>query len=336
MGTNGSTMLKPLRQGLPPTGPSRVSSSASCSLSARYEAVRGARHFTKSTLQQWELSERFDDVSLVVSELVTNALRHALPEDAADDAQHPPVRLHLLRWPGRLVCAVRDPSPETPGTPFDDDVPFPDPAARPNPAGACSWWTPSATAGGGIRSRGPCTAKSCGPCSSCTEPVQDRADKPGSGPGFRGAGPLLSIRGHSIGSDASSAVLDRGFSSGDRRRALSDDGAYQRRPERGPWQRRAAGSRNRPMAHDSPTTSSSDGGCTGPLGGGCTGGDRRWRRHLRPHAGVPDRDSVLRRRGSHGRPHRKALQLPCAQGGLVDPGRCGISSPRSDGRTPRP
>ncbi|MFD9717665.1 ATP-binding protein [Streptomyces sp. NPDC059076] len=127
MGTNGSTMLKPLRQGLPPTGPSRVSSSASCSLSARYEAVRGARHFTRSTLQQWELSDRFDDVSLVVSELVTNALRHALPEDAADDAQHPPVRLHLLRWPGRLVCAVRDPSPETPGTPFDDDVPFPDP-----------------------------------------------------------------------------------------------------------------------------------------------------------------------------------------------------------------
>ncbi|MFF8844780.1 ATP-binding protein [Streptomyces sp. NPDC015127] len=116
MGTNGSTVLEPLRQGLPPIDPSAVSSSVSCALPARYEAVRGARQFTRSTLGQWELNHRFDDVALVVSELVTNALRHALPCDAAprESAKEPPVRLHLMRWTSRLVCAVRDPSHDGP------------------------------------------------------------------------------------------------------------------------------------------------------------------------------------------------------------------------------
>ncbi|MGW7367358.1 ATP-binding protein [Streptomyces sp. NPDC054841] len=113
MGTNGSTMLEPLRQGLPPIDPAAVSSSASCTLPARYEAVRGARKFTSRTLTRWELNEHFDDVALVVSELVTNALRHALPSDTPRD-QEPPVRLHLMRWTSRLVCAVRDPSKESP------------------------------------------------------------------------------------------------------------------------------------------------------------------------------------------------------------------------------
>ncbi|MDP9951077.1 anti-sigma regulatory factor (Ser/Thr protein kinase) [Streptomyces sp. DSM 41269] len=114
MGTNGSTMLEPLRQGLPPTDPSGVAGSASCALPARYEAVGGARKFTRSTLERWELGDRFDDVALVVSELVTNALRHALPGDGCQDFPDPPVRLHLMRWASRLVCAVRDPSPESP------------------------------------------------------------------------------------------------------------------------------------------------------------------------------------------------------------------------------
>lgn len=116
MGTNGSTMLEPLRQGLPPIDPAAVSSSASCALPARFEAVRGARQFTKATLGQWDLSERFDDVALVVSELVTNALRHALPGDTAREPQDPAVRLHLMRWTSRLVCAVRDPSHDGPAT----------------------------------------------------------------------------------------------------------------------------------------------------------------------------------------------------------------------------
>ncbi|MEU8890304.1 ATP-binding protein [Streptomyces sp. NPDC048442] len=120
MGMNGSTMLVPLRQGLPPIDPSSVSTSASCALPARYEAVGGARKFTRSTLCQWDLESRFDDVALVVSELVTNALRHALPADTPRE-NDPPVRLHLMRWSSRLVCAVRDPSHDGPAARESDD-----------------------------------------------------------------------------------------------------------------------------------------------------------------------------------------------------------------------
>ncbi|AZS85868.1 ATP-binding protein [Streptomyces griseoviridis] len=117
MGTNGSTMLQPLRQGLPPLDPAAVSDAASCALPAHYEAVGEARGFTRKTLDGWDTGERTDDVCLVVSELVTNALRHALPPMDGLLPEHcPPVRLHLLRWAERMVCAVRDPSRETPVT----------------------------------------------------------------------------------------------------------------------------------------------------------------------------------------------------------------------------
>ncbi|MFF3850106.1 ATP-binding protein [Streptomyces sp. NPDC002328] len=114
-------MLEPLRQGLPPLDPAAVSNAASCALPARFEAVREARQFTRRTLGQWDVGDHFDDVCLVVSELVTNALRHGLshedsprvPEPRRPE-QSPPVRLHLMRWTGRLVCAVRDPSRESP------------------------------------------------------------------------------------------------------------------------------------------------------------------------------------------------------------------------------
>ncbi|MFI5662754.1 ATP-binding protein [Streptomyces sp. NPDC051684] len=116
MGTDGSTMLEPLselRRGLPPVDPSAVSSTASCALPARYEAVRCAREFSCRALADWEALERFDDICLVVSELVTNALRHGLPADTPH-GQDPPVRLHLMHWSSRVVCAVRDPSDDSP------------------------------------------------------------------------------------------------------------------------------------------------------------------------------------------------------------------------------
>jgi anti-sigma regulatory factor (Ser/Thr protein kinase) len=121
MGTNGSTMLKPLRRGLPPLDPTAASDAASCALPARYEAVGEARRFTRDTLDKWDAGDRFDDICLVVSELVTNALRHALPTDQGRcGEQSASVRLHLMRWTERLVCAVRDPSHESP-VPRDSD-----------------------------------------------------------------------------------------------------------------------------------------------------------------------------------------------------------------------
>jgi anti-sigma regulatory factor (Ser/Thr protein kinase) len=68
--------------------------------------VREARHFTRTTLQRWDLAALEDAMELVASELVTNALRYAVPAGTAGA----PVRLSLVRLTTRVVCAVRDPS----------------------------------------------------------------------------------------------------------------------------------------------------------------------------------------------------------------------------------
>jgi hypothetical protein len=74
-------------------------------------AVAAARRFTRSTLQRWGLVGRCDEITLVVSELLANALRHARPRPGGW-----PVRVGLLQpWPSPAVlCAVTDPSPALP------------------------------------------------------------------------------------------------------------------------------------------------------------------------------------------------------------------------------
>ncbi|WP_370093818.1 ATP-binding protein [Streptacidiphilus sp. MAP12-20] len=124
----------------------------SCALAPRHESVRTAREFTRLTLNRWELGELFDDIALVASELVTNALRYGLPTvvpeqrsswgrrgtagpgissagtspihdrmDASPIAEStaPLIRLSLVRSePGgtgpQVVCAVTDPCEEGP------------------------------------------------------------------------------------------------------------------------------------------------------------------------------------------------------------------------------
>ncbi|WP_344327619.1 ATP-binding protein [Kitasatospora putterlickiae] len=92
-----------------------------CTLAPRYEAVRTARDFARSSLQRWGLGELFDDVALVASELVTNALRHAIGAcpTAVDDYDFPtspaaesrlPIRISLVHRAPQVVCAVSDPS----------------------------------------------------------------------------------------------------------------------------------------------------------------------------------------------------------------------------------
>jgi len=81
-------------------------------------SVRAARDFTIATLQWWGVTERSGDIAVVVSELLTNALQHALP-GFGDTRPRWPIPLGLLQPGPCVLCAVADPSelapvPQTP------------------------------------------------------------------------------------------------------------------------------------------------------------------------------------------------------------------------------
>lgn len=76
------------------------------------DSVRAARNFTVATLQRWGVCDRREDIVVVVSELLTNALRHAR---TAGPAWPPsPVRLGLVQPGPCVLCAVSDPSDQVP------------------------------------------------------------------------------------------------------------------------------------------------------------------------------------------------------------------------------
>ncbi|WP_345428094.1 ATP-binding protein [Actinoallomurus vinaceus] len=68
-----------------------------CRLDGEQEAVRTARALVGNALRAWGHTDLLDDATLVVSELVTNALVHASP----------PVTL-TVTYDGRLVVEVAD------------------------------------------------------------------------------------------------------------------------------------------------------------------------------------------------------------------------------------
>ncbi len=74
-------------------------------------ACRAAREFTGRILRGWGLLAVADDAALVVSELVTNALRHGVGERCEVAGQ---VELIWWRRAGQLVCAVTDPGAQAP------------------------------------------------------------------------------------------------------------------------------------------------------------------------------------------------------------------------------
>ena len=76
-------------------------------------SVSAARSFTTLTMERWGLSYRGDDVAVVVSELLSNALRHGLPT-TDQDRQERPIRLGLVHSGPSVLCAVADPSDELP------------------------------------------------------------------------------------------------------------------------------------------------------------------------------------------------------------------------------
>jgi anti-sigma regulatory factor (Ser/Thr protein kinase) len=76
-------------------------------------SVRETRDFTVATLNQWGVEDRLDDIVIVVSELLTNAIRHARPT-AADRRLRWPIRLDLLQSGPCVLCMVADPSDKEP------------------------------------------------------------------------------------------------------------------------------------------------------------------------------------------------------------------------------
>jgi anti-sigma regulatory factor (Ser/Thr protein kinase) len=93
-----------------PTRPVTLPRVATRTLGPDTGSVRTARDFTIATLQRWGTAERSQDIVIVVSELLTNALRHAVP--ASGDRR--PVRFGLLQPGSCVLCAVADPSRAAP------------------------------------------------------------------------------------------------------------------------------------------------------------------------------------------------------------------------------
>jgi len=96
----------------PPAGMGRPKI-ATCTPGTDAGSVHSAREFTIGTLRQWGITERREDIALVVSELLTNALKHALPCPRAPRSQCP-LRLGLLQPGPCVLCAVADPSQQPP------------------------------------------------------------------------------------------------------------------------------------------------------------------------------------------------------------------------------
>ncbi|GII67200.1 ATP-binding protein [Sphaerisporangium krabiense] len=91
---------------------------ATCPLRPQADSVKTARDVTRTTLGRWGLAPLCDDAVLVVSELVTNAVRYGICGPRRLDAQ--PITLILLRLSPHVLLAVSDPSDEIP-TPKEPD-----------------------------------------------------------------------------------------------------------------------------------------------------------------------------------------------------------------------
>ncbi|MEW2301324.1 ATP-binding protein [Streptomyces sp. NPDC006655] len=92
-----SRMLAPLRPFDAPRGRA-TAWDASWPLARELTSVRRARRLVTAQLSEWEVGDFADAAELLVSELVTNALRHT----------RGPLRLNLQLCRGRLLCEVED------------------------------------------------------------------------------------------------------------------------------------------------------------------------------------------------------------------------------------
>jgi Histidine kinase-like ATPase domain len=103
-GGNGCLMTQapPITEADPPRTATRTAG-------ADAKSVREIRDFTIATLRQWGVDDRLDDIVIVVSELLTNAIRHAVPATSGRRLRSP-IRLDLLQSGPCVLCLVADPS----------------------------------------------------------------------------------------------------------------------------------------------------------------------------------------------------------------------------------
>ena len=94
---------------------------AVCALRATSTSSRTAREFATNTLTSWGLHDLVDDATVIISELVTNAVRHGLPAYAAA-AGDMPIKLTIVRQDRFVLCIVSDPSDQDPKVRPADDV----------------------------------------------------------------------------------------------------------------------------------------------------------------------------------------------------------------------
>jgi anti-sigma regulatory factor (Ser/Thr protein kinase) len=72
------------------------------------QSVGAARDFSLATLRRWTVADRTGDIAIVLSELLTNALRHGA------DAPARPVRVALVQPAQFVLVVVADPGREVP------------------------------------------------------------------------------------------------------------------------------------------------------------------------------------------------------------------------------
>ncbi|RAY13894.1 ATP-binding protein [Actinomadura craniellae] len=92
--------------------PGYAEGTAAFTLTPRPAAAKTARSLLTTALADWDLSALTSDVSLVVSELVANALLHGAPAVAMRWS----IGLRLENRGRSLLCAITDASPRPPAT----------------------------------------------------------------------------------------------------------------------------------------------------------------------------------------------------------------------------
>ncbi|GAA3211848.1 ATP-binding protein [Actinocorallia longicatena] len=127
----------------PATGTTRL---ARCPLNSDLGSPRVARDFTRGTLDEWSVPDVYCEASVVVSELVTNALRYGLP--GRHRLARAPIQLILMQQEKRVLAIVTDPSGEAPSPGEPDDFAENGRGLQVVAAVSEAWgWAPLATGG---------------------------------------------------------------------------------------------------------------------------------------------------------------------------------------------